>query len=177
MSLVPEGQLPALANALAKAYPTGPRASELFAKISENFDAITDPDQTHQDQISDAVADLQSRGVLLLLIDAALGDPQQARNAALRQVLLPIAQENRWGRLRELGLVLRDGPFVNRANLKMSINQLLLGRRALRIIGTGETRGRSWSSQLVERQASLRGAPYIHVDLRSAPPAGRETPT
>jgi len=173
MSDLTPAQLVAVARAIAAAYGPG-EAEILFASIGEEFQASTDSSQLHLAQMGDAVADLTTRGRLFDLIVAAR-EGRFGGNVALQTALRPIAPLARWRLLDTVGLVLRLGPFVNRGNLRSAVDRLFLGRRVLLIAGTAC--GRSWSCQLIERQATLSGARYFLTDLRTSPSEARSDPT
>jgi hypothetical protein len=168
-------ELGVLARVLAAAYGAG-AADVLFARIGEDFQAITDGSEAHDSRMHDAVGDLQSRGRLLHLIVEVSKDPAQHGNAALNAALRAISQQTRWDLLDTTGLVLRLGPFVNRTNLKSALDKLFLARRVLRIAGSAGARGRSWSCQLIERQAALRGTRYVETDFRKETAEARTNP-
>ncbi|MBP0633072.1 hypothetical protein [Cupriavidus sp. AcVe19-1a] len=170
-----KNQLLTIASALADAYP-GYRASELLASIGENFDVLTDNSDDHLTRVQDAVADLTARGRLGHLLATALSDPQHRSNPSLHGRLQNFVPEARWQALSSSGHVMRLGPFVDRLNLRRAIKKLFVARRVLRVNGSTGMRGKSWSCQLMEREAELRGARYVKFDFREAPLEGRETP-
>lgn len=176
MSRFTPQELLTIAGAIALAYPNAGRATQLFASINESFDALTDPQADHSTRIADAVADLMGRGRLPALLIAARDDPQQAGNAALRNTVQCFIPQARWQALGMEGFVMRLGPFVDRHNLRDAIKKLFVTRRVIRVLGTTGARGKSWSCQLLEREAEYRGAFYIKFDLREVPVEARESP-
>jgi hypothetical protein len=169
--------LAAISSALAKAYPPA-AADKLFHGFGENFQKTDDGESSHEDHMHDAIADLQARARTLALVAAALDDPSQVHNHALHAVLEPVTRDVRWGLLETCGLMLTAGPFVNRTNLKSALDKLFLGRRVLKIVGSGGALGRSWSRQLITyRTVIQRRAGYCEVDLRKAPEEARSNPS
>ena len=78
-------------------------------------------------------------------------------NAALRAI-----SQQAPDLLDTTGLVLRLGPFVNRTNLKSALDKLF-GAPRIAYRGSAEAPPESWSCQLIERQAALRGTRYVET--------------
>jgi hypothetical protein len=175
-----------LANVLAIAFRNEIAAEQLVVKaeVQKTFAQITTPSAKHQKKKMREVVDyFIDNWQLRSLIQAARNERPQHR------VLLNILeeaeraaeradQEANWQRLCTKGLVIKGGPFVNRQNLRKILEGVeVVSRKMLRITGSPEVFGKSWSRQLIESIDRFDEPPLV-IDLRvEQNPEARSSPS
>src|SRR5271154_4464141 len=175
-----------LASELARAFSGPNAADELLAKADmRTFASITmpSPARTHIQRMREVVSYAAETWELGFLIDAAriLRMHRKSLLIVLDEAAEAVRQERaeaNWKLLCAKELVLEDGPFVNRGNLRNILNSMqLVSRRVLCISGGPSVLGKSWSRKLIESGDRFDEPPLV-IDLRAeTDPQARASPS